>query len=103
MTPLDRAISAAPSPELKATRALIHRAGGARARLGWPDGLPEWPTLLEAFCLAMSAELVTRGDRFGACYPCEASLGPSGQPSSDGAALTSRAGVAAVVAGEGAQ
>ena len=69
MTALDRAIATASTPELKATRRVLHMGGNYRSRAGWIDR--EWPAVLEATCAAISAELTTRGDPFGPCPPCQ--------------------------------
>ena len=87
MSALDRAIAAASTAELKATRRVLHMGGNYRSRAGWVDR--EWPIVLEATCAAISAELTARGDPFGPCPPCEQAAGlvaanrpsvPSGAP-----------------------
>jgi hypothetical protein len=89
MTHLAAAIGALPTQELRATRILLHMTGD-RARLGWPAGmeagqvrvllLGHYPTLYAELCRLISAELIRRDLRFGACYVCELGTEPVPAP-----------------------
>lgn len=75
--------AATSTDELRAARVLLHVAG-QRRRGDRQISEPPYPPLLAAACLELSAELARRGETFGPCPPCVATVRGIVQPAQAG-------------------
>ncbi len=71
MSTLGESLSIASVRDLRATYRFLHRAGQSRSRLGWSG---DWPPLVAAYCVELTAELVHRGEAAMICGPCQATV-----------------------------